>query len=79
MGTSLRSNLWLMLGASFILFISLGIRHGFGLFLNPMSVEFGWNREVFAFAMALQNLAWGVAQPFAGAMADRFGARRTIA
>lgn len=79
MGTSLRPNFILMLGASLILFLSLGIRHGFGLFLTPMSTEFGWSREVFAFAMALQNLAWGVAQPFAGAMADRFGARRTIA
>lgn len=79
MSTSLRPNFILMLGASLILFLSLGIRHGFGLFLTPMSTEFGWSREVFAFAMALQNLAWGVAQPFAGAMADRFGARRTIA
>jgi MFS family permease len=61
-----------------ILALSLGIRHGFGLFLPPMSAEFGWGREVFAFAIALQNLIWGLAQPFAGAVADRFGARRTI-
>ncbi len=74
-----RKTFWLMLGASLILFLSLGIRHGFGLFLTPMSSEFGWGREVFAFALALQNLAWGVSQPFAGAMADRFGARLTIA
>ncbi|MBW7902613.1 MAG: MFS transporter [Rhodocyclaceae bacterium] len=73
-----RKSFWLMLGASLVLFLSLGIRHGFGLFLSPMSNEFGWGREVFAFAMALQNLAWGVAQPFAGALADRFGARRTV-
>lgn len=79
MASTLRPHFWLMLGASLILFLSLGIRHGFGLFLTPMSNEFGWNREVFAFAMALQNLAWGVAQPFAGALADRFGARKTIA
>lgn len=74
-----RKSFWVMLGASLILFLSLGIRHGFGLFLTPMSNEFGWGREVFAFALALQNLAWGVSQPFAGALADRFGARRTIA
>jgi predicted MFS family arabinose efflux permease len=74
-----RKSFWLMLGASLILFLSLGIRHGFGLFLSPMSAEFGWGREVFAFALALQNLAWGVSQPFAGALADRYGARRTIA
>lgn len=77
--TTPRPNFWLMLGAALILFISLGIRHGFGLFLTPMSNDFGWSREVFAFAMAIQNLAWGVAQPFAGALADRFGPRRTIA
>lgn len=73
-----RSSFWLMLGASLILFVSLGIRHGFGLFLAPMSLDFGWGREVFAFAIALQNLLWGVSQPFAGALADRFGARKTI-
>ncbi|WP_372702430.1 MFS transporter [Castellaniella sp.] len=73
-----RKSLWVMLGASLIIFLSMGTRHGFGLFLFPMSQEFGWGREVFAFAMALQNLAWGLAQPFAGALADRLGARRTI-
>ena len=73
-----RAGLGILLGGSLILALSLGIRHGFGLFLPPMSVEFGWGREVFAFAIALQNLVWGLAQPFAGAVADRFGARRTI-
>jgi MFS family permease len=43
-----------------------------------MSAQFGWGRELFAFAIALQNLMWGLAQPFAGALADRFGARRTV-
>ncbi|WP_421683831.1 MFS transporter [Stutzerimonas urumqiensis] len=65
--------------AALILALSLGIRHGFGLFLAPMSADFGWGREVFAFAIALQNLIWGIAQPFTGALADRFGAARTIA
>ncbi|WP_411269289.1 MFS transporter [Phytopseudomonas dryadis] len=67
-----------MLGASLILALSLGTRHGFGLFLSPMSDEFGWGRGVFAFAIALQNLIWGITQPFTGALADRFGARRAI-
>jgi MFS family permease len=67
-----------MLGASLVLALSLGIRHGFGLFLPPMSAEFGWGREVFAFAIALQNLIWGLTQPFTGALADRFGAKRTV-
>jgi MFS family permease len=56
----------------------LGVRHGFGLFLAPMSAEFGWGREVFAFAIALQNLIWGLAQPFTGALADRFGAAKVV-
>lgn len=74
-----RNSFWLMVGASLVLFFSLGIRHGFGLFLSPMSDEFGWGREVFAFSLALQNLMWGISQPFAGALADRFGAKRTVA
>jgi MFS family permease len=54
------------------------VRHGFGLFLAPMSADFGWGREVFAFAIALQNLIWGLAQPFTGALADRFGAAKVV-
>lgn len=56
-----RNSALILLGASLILALSLGIRHGFGLFLPPMSSEFGWGREVFAFAfaIALQNLIWG--------------------
>ena len=73
-----RTGIWLMVGASLILALSLGTRHGFGLFLSPMSADFGWGRGVFAFAIALQNLIWGVAQPFTGALADRFGAQRAI-
>ncbi|NQD93457.1 MFS transporter [Pseudomonas sp. CrR25] len=73
-----RTSGWVLLGASLILALSLGIRHGFGLFLAPMSAEFGWGREVFAFAIALQNLIWGLTQPFTGALADRFGALRTV-
>src|SRR6516164_741805 len=61
-----------------LLAISLGIRHTFGLFLAPMSRDNGWTREVFALAMAIQNLVWGAAQPFAGRIADRFGAGKTI-
>ncbi|WP_090625087.1 MFS transporter [Azotobacter beijerinckii] len=73
-----RTSGWVLLGASLILAISLGVRHGFGLFLAPMSGEFGWGREVFAFAIALQNLIWGLAQPFTGALADRYGAARAV-
>jgi len=64
--------------ASVILTLALGIRHGFGLFLQPMSMDNGWGREVFGFAVALQNLLWGITQPFTGMLADRFGARRVL-
>ncbi|SDQ81393.1 MFS transporter [Pseudovibrio sp. Tun.PSC04-5.I4] len=58
--------------------LSFGPRSTLGLFLTPMSSEFGWGRDVFAFALALQNLVWGVAQPFAGMMADKYGTGRTL-
>lgn len=63
---------------SLILACSLGIRHGFGLFLQPMSMENGWGREVFGFTIAMQNLVWGLAQPFTGMIADRHGAGRVL-
>jgi len=59
--------------------LSLGIRHAFGLFLQPMSMDLGWGREVFSVAIALQNLVWGAAQPFTGLIADRYGAGRVLA
>ena len=58
--------------------IAFGVRQGFGIFLTPISLEFGFGREIFALAIALQNLVMGVAQPFVGAFADKFGAFRTI-
>ena len=73
-----RTSGWVLLGSALILALSLGVRHGFGLFLPPMSAQFGWGREVFAFAIALQNLIWGLAQTFTGALADRFGAAKVV-
>src|SRR3954470_16979102 len=58
--------------------LSMGIRHGFGLWLQPITQAQGWTRETFAFAIAIQNLAWGVFGIFAGMMADRFGAFRVL-
>ena len=58
--------------------IGFGPRSAFGFFLTPMSAANGWGRDVFALAFALQNLMWGVAQPFAGAVADRFGMVRVL-
>lgn len=73
-----RNTLYIMLGGSLVLAIALGIRHGFGLFLAPMSDEFGWGRQTFALAIALQNLIWGLTQPLSGALADKVGARKII-
>jgi MFS family permease len=56
----------------------MGIRHGFGLWLLPITQARGWGRESFALAIAVQNLMWGVAGIFAGMLADRFGAYRVI-
>ncbi|MEY4747860.1 MAG: hypothetical protein RIQ60_74 [Pseudomonadota bacterium] len=61
-----------------IVTLSMGIRHGFGLWLAPITSERGWTRETFAFALAIQNLVWGLAGPFAGALADRLGAFRVL-
>jgi MFS family permease len=58
--------------------LSFGPRSALGLFLTPMSVEYHWGRDVFSTALAMQNLLWGAAQPFAGAFADRYGAIRVI-
>jgi predicted MFS family arabinose efflux permease len=61
-----------------IVTLSMGIRHGFGLWLQPITMDRGWSRETFAFALAVQNLAWGLAGPLAGMWADRFGAFRVL-
>lgn len=61
-----------------ILTLGMGIRHGFGLFLQPMSADLHWGRETFALAMAVQNLVWGATQPFAGMLADRYGSGRVV-
>src|SRR5258707_15732440 len=64
--------------ASLSLTLPLGTPHSFGLFLQPMSMANGWGREVFGFAVAVQNLLWGLSQPLTGMLADRFGARRVL-
>jgi len=62
-----------------IVTLSMGIRHGFGLWLQPLTLAQGWGRQEFGFAMAVQNLSWGFMGIFAGMVADRFGAFRVIA
>jgi predicted MFS family arabinose efflux permease len=68
----------LLCGAA-ILILSMGIRHGFGLWLQPITQARGWGRQDFAFALAIQNLAWGGFGIFVGMLADRFGAARLMA
>ena len=68
----------LICGAA-IVTLSMGVRHGFGLWLQPITQAQGWTRETFSFALAVQNLSWGVFGIFAGMAADRFGAFRVIA
>lgn len=58
--------------------LSFGPRSALGFFLTPMSQDNGWGRDVFSLALAMQNLLWGAAQPFAGAIADRYGALRVL-
>jgi MFS family permease len=62
-----------------IVTLSMGVRHGFGLWLQPITQAQGWTRESFAFALAVQNLSWGLFGIFAGMAADRFGAFRVLA
>jgi MFS family permease len=61
-----------------IALLSFGPRASLGFFVQPMSREFSWGRDVFGFALAVQNLLWGLGQPFAGAIADRFGVLRVM-
>lgn len=61
-----------------IVTVSMGIRHGFGLWLQPITQDLGWTRQSFALAIAIQNLAWGLLGVLAGMLADRFGAFRVL-
>ena len=69
------SNRWLVIlfSASALVTISLGIRQSMGLFLGPISIDLGTGREMFSFAIAIQNLLWGLSSPAFGALADKIG------
>lgn len=67
-----------LLCGAMIVTLSMGIRHGFGLWLQPVTQEQGWTRQTFAFAIGIQNISWGVFGIFAGMVADKFGAFRVI-
>lgn len=67
-----------LVASGIILSLAMGVRHGFGFWLQPISQEHQWTRETFSLAMAVQNLAWGAVGPFSGMAADRFGAARVV-
>lgn len=67
-----------LLAGGLVLTLAMGVRHGFGFWLQPISQAHGWTRETYSLAMALQNLMWGVFGPFAGLAADRFGTARVV-
>ena len=73
-----RAALLAMLAGAAIISITMGLRQAMGVFQVPLTADLDFGREGFAFAMAIQNLLWGLAQPFAGMLADRFGAGRTL-
>ncbi len=67
-----------LLCGALIVTLSMGVRHGFGLWLQPITQARDWSRESFALALAVQNLSWGLVGIFAGMLADRFGALRVL-
>src|SRR5215468_3265472 len=77
--TNWRTPLVIIVCGCIIGLLSFGPRSSLGFFVQPMSREFVWGRDVFGLALALQNLLWGLGQPIAGAIADRFGVFRVMA
>ena len=78
MSTSKRSMLVLLVVSGTIISICMGLRQSLGLFMRPMTLELGISSAAFGFAIAVQNIVWGVSQPFVGALADRYGARPVL-
>jgi MFS family permease len=68
----------ILAAGSIIAILSFGPRSTMGFFLTPMTTQYGWSRETFAFAIAIQNLVWGIGQPFVGMLADKYGTARVI-
>src|SRR4051795_3320740 len=76
--SSWRTPLVIMICGCAIALLSFGPRSSLGFFIQPMSQEFSWGRDIFGLALAIQNLLWGLGQPLAGAIADRFGVLRVM-
>ena len=73
------SPVFILFVAALIVFMSMGIRQSFGLFMRPITMDLGWGREILSVALATQNLMIGISAPIAGILADRWGAPRTMA
>jgi MFS family permease len=67
-----------LIASGVVLTLAMGVRHGLGFWLQPISQAHGWTRETFSLALAMQNLMWGLIGPFAGMACDRFGTARVI-
>src|SRR5688500_18025499 len=76
--TKNRAMLVLLLVSGLIISLSMGMRQSFGLFMAPITTDLGVSAAAFAFSIALQNIVWGISQPFVGAWADRYGARPVV-
>jgi len=76
--SSWRTPLVVLICGGLVITLAAGIRHTFGLYLPPMTMDLGWTRETFAVAIAIQNLVYGVATPFTGMIADKYGAHRVL-
>ena len=76
--TSWRTPVVVLICGCLVAMLTFGPRSAFGFFLTPMSSAHGWGRDIFALAFAIQNLLWGIGQPFAGAIADKFGTVRVL-
>lgn len=72
------ASILLIVSGCLLLLISFGIRSSYGLYMQPLSSTTGWGRDTIGFALALQNLTWGVVSVFAGGLADRFGNRSVL-
>src|SRR2546421_13016084 len=73
-----RAMLLLILLSGLIISLCMGLRQSLGLFMRPMTLDLGISAATFGFTIALQNIVWGVSQPFVGALADRYGPRPVL-
>jgi MFS family permease len=67
-----------LIATGFILTLAMGVRHGFGFWMQPIAQSHGWTRETYSLALAVQNLMWGAFGPFAGMAVDKLGTMRVI-